>query len=155
LRWWLGLINISSKEVAMTKMNWDRANKIQRTGKAQSEHAEADRPAGISVEDILRTPEQVAAANEHKFQLEEEQREIEESRRLKEAEGVEERNIRRAEFLKNNEHLLQEFTGVLECKPDGSDAWIQLQKLVKKNPDEKSKYWLAYHQLNDIVKRFY
>jgi hypothetical protein len=25
----------------MTKMNWDRANKIQRTGKAQSEYASA------------------------------------------------------------------------------------------------------------------
>ncbi len=146
----------------MTKMNWDRAKKIQRTGKAQSEHAEADRPPGISVEDILRTPEQVAAANEYKFKIEEERRELEEERRklevirhLREAEKAEERKIRRDEFLKNKEHLLQEFTEVLGCKPDGSDAWPQLQKLIKVNPDEKSKYWLAYHRLNEIVNTFY
>ena len=139
----------------MTKMNWERAKRIQRTGKAQAEHAQADRPPGVSPEDIIRTPEQVAAYNDYKFQLKKEQQELEESRRLRETEEVEEKNIRRAEFLKNSEQLLQEFTEILKCKPDGSDAWTKLQKLIKDNPDEKSKYWLAYHQLSEIVHRFY
>ena len=63
--------------------------------------------------------------------------------------------LKLSEFLKNKEQLLQENIEILGCKPDCSDAYIQLQKLIKDNPDDKSKYWLAYHRLNEIVNTFY
>ena len=125
----------------MGKMNYERANKIKRTGKAQSEHADADHPPGIASEKIYRSPKAKPVDSE--------------LQRQKSQEETQNRNARRAEFLKNKEQLLQEFTEVLGCKPDGSDAWPQLQKLIKVNPDEKSKYWLAYHRLNEIVNTFY
>jgi len=121
----------------MTKMNWDRANKIQRTGKAQSEHAEADRPPGIASKKIYRSSKAKPVDSE--------------LQRQRSQEETQNRNARRAEFLKNKEQLLQEYMEILGCKPDGSDAWVQLQKLIKDYPDEKSKYWLAYHQLNEIM----
>ena len=125
----------------MTKMNWDRAKKIQRTGKAQAEHADADRPPGIASEKIYRSPKAKPVDSE--------------LQRQKSQEETQNRNARRAEFLKNKEQLLQENIEILGCKPDCSDAYIQLQKLIKDNPDDKSKYWLAYHRLNEIVNTFY
>ena len=125
----------------MGKMNYERANKIQRTGKAQSEHADADHPPGIASEKIYRSPKAKPVDSE--------------LQRQKSQEETQNRNARRAEFLKNKEQLLQENIEILGCKPDCSDAYIQLQKLIKDNPDDKSKYWLAYHRLNEIVNTFY
>jgi hypothetical protein len=124
----------------MTKMNWDRANKIQRTGKAQSEHAEADHPPGIAPENVYQSPKAKPVDSE--------------LQRQRSQEETQNRNTRRVEFLKNKEQLLLENTEILGCKPDCSDAYIQLQKLIKENPDEISKYWLAYHRLNEIVTKF-
>ena len=128
----------------MTKMNWVRANKKQRTGKAQSEHAEADRPT--------YSPEQALA------RLELQEHRILKKKELRLQNDLEEQKIRkesRANFIEKNKLLLEEQVQVLGCKPDGSDSWAQLQKLIKENPDEKSKYWLAYHRLNEIVNTFY
>jgi hypothetical protein len=124
----------------MGKMNYERANKIQRTGKALSEHADADHPPGIASENIYRSPKAKPVDSE--------------LQRQRSQEETQNRNARRAEFLKNKVQLLQENTELLECKPDGSDAWVQLQKLIKDNPDEKLKYWEAYHRLNEIVTKF-
>ena len=125
----------------MGKMNYERANKIQRTGKAQSEHAQADHPPGIAPENVYRSSKNKPVDSE--------------LQRQRSKEELQNRNASRAEFLKKNEQLLQESTEVLGCKPDGSDAWIQLQKQIKSNPDGKSKYWFAFHQINEIVKKFY
>ena len=128
----------------MTKMNWDRANKIQRTGKAQSEHAEADRPT--------YSPEQEAA----RLQLQEHR--ILKKKELRLEKDLEDMKIRketRTNFIEKNKLILEEQIEILGCKPDCSDAWTQLQKLIKDNPDEKSKYWLAYHRINEIVNTFY
>jgi hypothetical protein len=125
----------------MGKMNYERANKIQRTGKAQSEHADADHPPGITPENIYRSPKAKPVDSELERQRSQEE--------------TQNRNAKRAEFLKNKEQLLEEYREILGCKPDCSDAYIQLQKLIKENPDEKSKYWLAYHRLNEIVNTFY
>ena len=125
----------------MGKMNYERANKIQRTGKAQSEHADADHPPGIASENGHRSSRKKPVDSE--------------LQRQRAQEELENRNARRAAFLKNKEQLLQENIEILGCKPDCSDAYIQLQKLIKENPDEISKYWLAYHRLNEIVNTFY
>ena len=127
----------------MTKMNWDRANKIQRTGKAQSEYASASNPT--------LSPEQEAALLEWQ---ENRILEKEELRLQKELEELELRKVNREKFIANNKLLLEELSEVLECKPDCSDAWFQLQKLKNENPEEKSKYWEAYHRINEILKRY-
>ena len=54
-----------------------------------------------------------------------------------------------------SEEPLKENIEILGCKPDCSDAYIQLQKLIKENSDEISKYWLAYHRLNEILNFVY
>ena len=127
----------------MTKMNWDRANKIQRTGKAQSEYASASNQT--------LSPEQEAALLEWQ---ENRILEKEELRLQKELEELELRKVNREKFIENNKLLLEELSEVLGCKPDCSDAWIQLQKMKNENPDEKSKYWEAYHRINEILKRY-
>ena len=124
----------------MGKMNYERANKIKRTGKAQSEHADADHPPGIASEKIYRSPKAKPVDSE--------------LQRQKSQEETQNRNARRAEFLKNKEQLLQEYTEILGCKPDGSDAYSQLLKLKEAYPDEKLKYCEAYHRLNEIVTKF-
>ena len=127
----------------MVKMNYERANKIERTGKAQSEYASASNPT--------LSPEQEAALlelQEHRIL------EKEELRLQKELEELELRKVNREKFLESNKLLLEELSEVLGCKPDCSDAWIQLQKMKNENPDEKSKYWEAYHRINEILKRF-
>ena len=121
----------------MTKMNWDRANKIQRTGKAQSAHADADHPPGIPSDKVIRTPAQEELRNKMISERNLQEQEI--------------RNARRAEFLVQKEELFKQQIEILECKPDGSDAWIQLQKLKTENPDKASKYWEAYHRLSEIL----
>jgi DNA-binding Xre family transcriptional regulator len=124
----------------MGKMNYERANKIERTGKAQSEYASASNPT--------LSPEQEAALlelQEHRIL------EKEELRLQKELEELELRKVNREKFIANNKLLLEELSEVLECKPDCSDAWTQLQKLKNENPDEKSKYWEAYHRINEIL----
>ena len=148
----------------MTKMNWDRANKIERTGKAQSEFADADKPPGIRPEDILRTPEQEAGLAEEILQQEYSLRQKEELLRQQEAQQQEIRHqISLEEIEKNKARLalnkekysamLQEQSEILNCKPDGSDAWTQLQKLKAEKPDEASKYWLAYHRITEILNQ--
>jgi len=121
----------------MGKMNYERANKIQRTGKAQSEHADADNPPGIAPKNIFRSPKAKPVDSELERQRSQEE--------------TQNRNAKRAEFLKNKEQLLEEYREILGCKSDGSDAWVQLQKLIKDNPDEKSKYWFAYHRISEIL----
>lgn len=124
----------------MGKMNYERANKIERTGKAQSEYASASNPT--------LSPEQEAALlelQEHRILAKEE------LRLQKELEELELRKVNREKFIANNKLLLEELSEVLECKPDCSDAWTQLQKLKNENPDEKSKYWEAYHRINEIL----
>ena len=124
----------------MGKMNYERANKIERTGKAQSEYASASNPT--------LSPEQEAALlelQEHRIL------EKEELRLQKELEELELRKVNREKFIANNKLLLEELSEVLECKPDCSDAWTQLQKLKNENPDEKSKYWEAYHRINEVL----
>ena len=127
----------------MVKMNWARANKKQRTGKAQSEHAEADRPT--------YSPEQELA------RLELQEHRILKKKELRLHKDIEEQKIRkesRANYIEKNKLLLEEQVQVLGCKPDGSDSWEQLQKLIKDYPEEKLKYWEAYHRLNEIVTKF-
>ena len=121
----------------MAKMNWGKANSSQRAGKAQSAHADADHPPGIPSHKLIRTPEQEEARNK-----------IISERKMQEQEL---RNARRVEFLAQKEELFKQQIEILECKPDGSDAWIQLQKLKTENPDEASKYWEAYHRLSEIL----
>ena len=121
----------------MTKMNWGKANRSQRAGKAQSAHADADHPPGIPSHKLIRTPEQEEARN----------KKINE-RKLQEQEI---RNARRVQFLAQKEELFQQQVEILECKPDGSNAWSQLQKLKEANPDEAPKYWEAYHRLSEIL----
>jgi hypothetical protein len=135
-----GLIYVSTWEVFMGKMNYERANKIQRTGKAQSEFADADHPPGITSNKVNRTPAQEEARNK-----------IISEREMKEQEI---RNAKRIEFLEQTKVLFECQIEILGCKPDGSDAWIQLLKLKEANPDEKLKYCEAYHRLNEIVTKF-
>ena len=56
-----------------------------------------------------------------------------------------------AQLFELREFARKENIEILGCKPDCSDAYIQLQKLIKENSDEISKYWLAYHRLNEIL----
>ena len=144
----------------MTKMNWDRANKIQRTGKAQSEYADADNPPGISPENILRTPEQEAGLAEKILQQEElrrqkvaTQRQQEEMRHQISLEEIEKNKARLAFNQEKYSFMLQEQSEILNCKPDGSDAWTQLQKLKAEKPEEASKYWEAYHRITEILNQ--
>jgi hypothetical protein len=137
----------------MGKMNYERANKIQRTGKAQSEYADADNPPGIRPENIIRTPEQEAGLGEKILQQEELLRKKEEIRHQISLEEIEKNKVRLAINQENNKALLQEQSVILNCKPDGSDAWTQLQKLKAEKPEEGSKYWEAYHRINEILNR--
>ena len=137
----------------MPKMNWDRANKIERTGKAQSEFADADKPPGIRPEDILRTPEQEAGLSEKILQQEELLRKKEEIRHQISLEEIEKNKARLALNQEKYSAMLQEQSEILNCKSDGSDAWTQLQKLKAEKPDEASKYWLAYHRITEILNQ--
>ncbi len=144
----------------MTKMNWDRANKIQRTGKAQSEYADADNPPGISPENILRTPEQEAGLAEKILQQEElrrqkvaTQRQQEETRHQMSLEEIEKNKARLAFNREKYSSILLEQSLILNCKPDGSDAWAKLQKLKVEKPEEASKYWEAYHRITEILNQ--
>ena len=135
----------------MAKMNWDRANKNQRKGKAQSDYADADHPT--------YSPEQEAVMLELYEQRILKKAEIirqeEELHLQKDLEELEIRKVKRANFIEKNKQLLDEQIEILGCKPDCSDAWVQLKKLIKDNPEEKSKYWEAYHRLDEIVNVFY
>jgi len=142
----------------MVKMNWARANKKQRTGKAQSDHADADHPTYSPEQEavMLELYEQRILKKAEIIRQEEEIiRQEEELRLQKDLEELERRKVKRANFIEKNKLLLDEQIEILGCKPDCSDAWVQLKKLIKDNPKEKSKYWEAYHRLDEIVNVFY